>query len=366
MTKCSCVANEGLPYVLGRGAGRRRAAPRTASAAPAHPIPPCPPFSATLPRLLVPGRRPSSRPGWGGAAALVTPHDVGPPADGHSTSGTTATPPRVPRSVQEEIGSEWHTPSALRLGHAVPPFGGSPNGSSIAPYDRSTTGMAVTGVQLGLDTRARPAPHKRVPTPGQSAALAPPRARPLRPAQADCQWPGARWIHGRLRTPELPGRLLPATRGWFTGAFSRAPAARRARGRPSRRGSDVLVVAPTGSGKTLAAFLAALDRLASTPPAAPTPASAAASCTSPPLKALAVDVERNLRSPLTGIRQASGPPRACPSRRSRSASAPATPRPPSAAPLSDAAAGHPDHHPGVAVPDADVRPARRADAASRR
>lgn len=61
---------------------------------------------------------------------------------------------------------------------------------------------------------------------------------------------------------------------------------------------------PTGSGKTLAAFLAALDQLASTPP----PADPKKRCRVlyvSPLKALAVDVERNLRSPLTGIRQES-------------------------------------------------------------
>lgn len=66
----------------------------------------------------------------------------------------------------------------------------------------------------------------------------------------------------------------------------------------------MLVVAPTGSGKTLAAFLAALDQLASTPP----PADPKKRCRVlyvSPLKALAVDVERNLRSPLTGIRQES-------------------------------------------------------------
>ncbi|OON71703.1 ATP-dependent helicase [Streptomyces tsukubensis] len=96
----------------------------------------------------------------------------------------------------------------------------------------------------------------------------------------------------------------PATRGWFTGAFSAPTAAQEGAWRSIQEDSDVLVVAPTGSGKTLAAFLAALDGLASTPP----PADAKKRCRVlyvSPLKALAVDVERNLRSPLTGIRQES-------------------------------------------------------------
>lgn len=96
----------------------------------------------------------------------------------------------------------------------------------------------------------------------------------------------------------------PATRGWFTGAFSAPTAAQAGAWKAIGEGSDVLVVAPTGSGKTLAAFLAALDQLAS----APAPADPRKRCRVlyvSPLKALAVDVERNLRSPLTGIRQES-------------------------------------------------------------
>ncbi|MFD9564693.1 ATP-dependent helicase [Streptomyces sp. NPDC059994] len=96
----------------------------------------------------------------------------------------------------------------------------------------------------------------------------------------------------------------PATRGWFTGAFTAPTAAQEGAWRAISEGSDVLVVAPTGSGKTLAAFLAALDALAAAPP----PAEAKKRCRVlyvSPLKALAVDVERNLRSPLTGIRQES-------------------------------------------------------------
>ncbi|MGY3679281.1 ATP-dependent Lhr-like helicase [Streptomyces sp. TE33382] len=96
----------------------------------------------------------------------------------------------------------------------------------------------------------------------------------------------------------------PATRSWFAGAFRAPTAAQEGAWRAIGEGSDVLVVAPTGSGKTLAAFLASLDRLAAVPP----PAEAKKRCRVlyvSPLKALAVDVERNLRSPLTGIRQES-------------------------------------------------------------
>ncbi|QNA75717.1 DEAD/DEAH box helicase [Streptomyces sp. So13.3] len=96
----------------------------------------------------------------------------------------------------------------------------------------------------------------------------------------------------------------PATRAWFTGAFHAPTAAQAGAWRAIGEGSDVLVVAPTGSGKTLAAFLASLDRLASVPPPAETQRRCRVLYVSP-LKALAVDVERNLRSPLTGLRQES-------------------------------------------------------------
>ncbi|MFE7530410.1 ATP-dependent helicase [Kitasatospora sp. NPDC057542] len=97
--------------------------------------------------------------------------------------------------------------------------------------------------------------------------------------------------------------FAPATRAWFTGAFSAPTAAQAEAWQAIQRETDVLVVAPTGSGKTLAAFLSALDRLSSTPP----PAEPKRRCRVlyvSPLKALAVDVERNLRAPLAGLRQA--------------------------------------------------------------
>ena len=99
-------------------------------------------------------------------------------------------------------------------------------------------------------------------------------------------------------------RFSPATRAWFTGAFERPTPAQEGAWDAISRGTNTLVVAPTGSGKTLSAFLWALDRLAATPP----PEEPRHRCRVlyvSPLKALAVDVERNLRAPLTGIRQAS-------------------------------------------------------------
>ena len=99
-------------------------------------------------------------------------------------------------------------------------------------------------------------------------------------------------------------RFSPATRAWFTGAFAAPTAAQEGAWDAISSGRDTLVVAPTGSGKTLSAFLWSLDRLASTP----VPEEPRHRCRVlyvSPLKALAVDVERNLRAPLTGIRQAS-------------------------------------------------------------
>jgi ATP-dependent helicase Lhr and Lhr-like helicase len=94
-----------------------------------------------------------------------------------------------------------------------------------------------------------------------------------------------------------------ATRTWFGDVFDAATPAQRSAWSAISAGRDALVVAPTGSGKTLAAFLWALDRLATTPRAAE-PKHRCRVLYVSPLKALAVDVERNLRAPLTGIRQA--------------------------------------------------------------
>ncbi|GAA0969811.1 Lhr family helicase [Actinocorallia libanotica] len=95
-----------------------------------------------------------------------------------------------------------------------------------------------------------------------------------------------------------------ATREWFGEAFGEPTAAQTGAWQAISRGEHTLVVAPTGSGKTLAAFLWSLDGLAAAPP----PADPGHRCRVlyiSPLKALAVDVERNLRAPLAGIRAAS-------------------------------------------------------------
>ncbi|MHC6594921.1 Lhr family ATP-dependent helicase [Arthrobacter sp. C152] len=114
------------------------------------------------------------------------------------------------------------------------------------------------------------------------------------------------------------GQFSRPTREWFLGAFSEPTPAQAGAWNAISSGSHALVVAPTGSGKTLAAFLWALDRLTAAAPAAPAGAAAEAPTKGKrarapkrktrvlyisPLKALGVDVERNLRSPLIGITQ---------------------------------------------------------------
>ncbi|MEV7647081.1 DEAD/DEAH box helicase [Arthrobacter sp. NPDC089319] len=122
-------------------------------------------------------------------------------------------------------------------------------------------------------------------------------------------------------TTSVLERFSPATREWFAGAFSAPTDAQTGAWNAISAGSHALVVAPTGSGKTLAAFLWALDTFISTaaaepelPLEAPQPARKRGRGGQQesrgtrvlyisPLKALGVDVERNLRAPLIGITQ---------------------------------------------------------------
>src|SRR3954454_12894905 len=94
-----------------------------------------------------------------------------------------------------------------------------------------------------------------------------------------------------------------AVREWFTTAFPE-PTAAQAQGGPAiAAGEHTLILAPTGSGKTLAAFLWGIDRLMSEPPPDDKTRRTRLLYVSP-LRALAVDVEKNLRAPLAGIRLA--------------------------------------------------------------
>lgn len=114
------------------------------------------------------------------------------------------------------------------------------------------------------------------------------------------------------------GQFSRPTRDWFLGAFTAPTPAQAGAWNAISSGSHALVVAPTGSGKTLAAFLWALDRLLDQASRAPEATEAQAPVKGKrarapkrktrvlyisPLKALGVDVERNLRAPLIGITQ---------------------------------------------------------------
>jgi len=96
------------------------------------------------------------------------------------------------------------------------------------------------------------------------------------------------------------GRFSAATAEWFRSSFAAPTQAQVGAWTATSSGRHALVVAPTGSGKTLSAFLWALDRLVVDGPP-PDPMLRCRVLYVSPLKALAVDVERNLRSPLIGI-----------------------------------------------------------------
>ncbi len=102
-------------------------------------------------------------------------------------------------------------------------------------------------------------------------------------------------------------RFTPATQDWFRGAFTAPTPAQAGAWEAISAGKHALVVAPTGSGKTLSAFLWAIDSVFRERADASEEPKKDGSRTRilyiSPLKALGVDVERNLRSPLIGIGQ---------------------------------------------------------------
>ncbi len=99
--------------------------------------------------------------------------------------------------------------------------------------------------------------------------------------------------------PPLVDLFSPPARAWFQAAFP-APTQVQELGWPAvAGGAHTLMCAPTGSGKTLAAFFWCLDRLSQEP--LPADRERCRVLYISPLKALAVDVDRNLRAPLRGL-----------------------------------------------------------------
>lgn len=104
-------------------------------------------------------------------------------------------------------------------------------------------------------------------------------------------------------------RFYPPVAAWFREVFVEPTVVQSQAWDAISRGDHALVVAPTGSGKTLAAFLWALStltaqgllRTSADGPAGTDDRSGTRVLYISPLKALGVDVERNLRVPLAGI-----------------------------------------------------------------
>jgi ATP-dependent Lhr-like helicase len=111
--------------------------------------------------------------------------------------------------------------------------------------------------------------------------------------------PKAEALEPRSNSLEL---FHPAVRDWFEAVFPGATRPQEMGWPPIARGESTLILAPTGTGKTLAAFLWCINQLMFAP--VPEKMRRCRVIYISPIKALAVDVERNLRAPLVGIAQA--------------------------------------------------------------
>jgi ATP-dependent Lhr-like helicase len=122
--------------------------------------------------------------------------------------------------------------------------------------------------------------------------------RPAKTAPARKPRPTATLEAAPAPAPDVLDLFHPITAAWFRAVFEGVTAPQREGWPAISRGDSTLILAPTGTGKTLTAFLWCLDKLMLQQP--PQTEGCRVLYISP-LKALAVDVERNLRSPLAGI-----------------------------------------------------------------
>ena len=99
--------------------------------------------------------------------------------------------------------------------------------------------------------------------------------------------------------PDALALFHPITAEWFRAVFDQPTSPQRLGWPAIAHGDSTLILAPTGTGKTLTAFLWCIDKLMLQPQ--PDTEEACRVIYISPLKALAVDVERNLRAPLAGI-----------------------------------------------------------------
>ena len=100
-----------------------------------------------------------------------------------------------------------------------------------------------------------------------------------------------------LTVEASPAELPEPFAGWFKARGWRSHAHQLALLDHAGSGRDTLLIAPTGGGKTLAGFLPSLVDLAGQPPRRK-PATAIHTLYVSPLKALAVDIARNLAMPV--------------------------------------------------------------------
>ena len=104
-----------------------------------------------------------------------------------------------------------------------------------------------------------------------------------------------------MSDPDALALFTEPARAWFRSSLGEPTPVQNRGWTAVAAGHHTLMLAPTGSGKTLAAFFFALDRLARDP--SPPDDGGTRVLYISPIKALAYDIERNLRAPLAGLQR---------------------------------------------------------------